>query len=305
MSKPAKKKPAPKRPPDDEQPKGVLKDFPIDMLKFEPALQARVGDASTPIGGLYSYHVEDLRGAVRRKESLPPVQVWIVPGRGNLVTDGHHTTEAYRLEGRKTVPAETHEGTWLDAVKAASAANAQHKALKRTNEDKRRAVLNLLTALKEAKETWSNGRVAKWCQVGDDLVAALVLRTQAVAPDSAAPKKGSDGREYKASVGKGKKEKKGKPSAIVAPPVATDPEPVAPKAEPTTAPAEVPSARVFDFPAFEGRVGAVYRDIDAVGLMFGLNHAPRTEGIRRLLREFKAEFQEWYNELSNKAKEKT
>lgn len=297
-AKTASKKPKVKaaaKHPADSIPKGKLQDFPIDMLKFEPELQPRKGDATSPIGGLFAYHVNDLREAIKHKEPLPPVQVWIVAGRGNLVTDGHHTTEAYRQEGKKTVPAEVREGTWLDAVAAASQANSQHKALKRTNEDKRQAVRNLLTALREAKVAWSNSRVAKWCSVGDDLVAAMLLRQPPpsetkVEGGEEVKKLGVDGRAYKGSAGKKKTKRKGTTAEpaeepVIALAVVTPP---------------VPQG-VFDFHAFESHAGVVMRDIDALAKVYSVLNTPRTEGMRRLYREFHQEFTQWHKELASQA----
>lgn len=309
-TKPPPKAKAKGKPSGDDLPKGKLADFPIEMLKFEPELQARVGDASLPVGGLFSYHVEDLRAAIRRGEKLPPVQVWAVPGRGNLVTDGHHSTEAYRLEGRKKIPCEVHEGSWLDAVKAAAQANAQHRALKRTGDDKRRAVKSLLTALREAGESWTNARVAKWVRVSDDLVGSVLLR---MAPDHNGPaptaKLGADGKVYKADVGAKKAKVTGKTPETPETPKPEAEKPAEKTADPsltmgadkTPAPAPVPvtsqSPAVFDFPAFETHVGVIERDIDKAAGAYNAKLSKRADGLRRLLREFKAEFTGWVDDL--------
>lgn len=279
----AKAKPAPKKGP-PAPPKGKLQDFPIDMLKFEPELQPREGDGSTPIGGLFGYHIADLRAAIRRKEVLPPIKVWIVGGKGNLVTDGHHTTEAYRQEGYKTIPAEVFEGSWLEAVAAANGANEEHKALKRSHADKRRAVSNMLKVLRETGESWSNARIAAACKVSDDLVGNMMMREPApvVVNDDTGTRVGVDGRKYKAPGTKKKKADK-------------------PTEEPTDdTPTPTPVA-AFDFHGFETHAGVVLRDIDALAKIHGVLNTPRTEGMRRLYREFHQEFTQWHTELENQA----
>jgi hypothetical protein len=63
-----------------------------------------------------------------------------------------------------------HEGTWRDAVLYSVSANATH-GKRRTNEDKRRAVLTLLND--PHWERWSDRQIAKHCDVDGKTVAAL------------------------------------------------------------------------------------------------------------------------------------
>jgi hypothetical protein len=308
-----------KKPEPPAGPVGKEVDFPIDMITREPELQPRKGDGKGGGNGLYADHVQDMRGAVadlaKRKE-LPRVRIWAVGGRGNLLTDGHHTVKAYELEGMKKVPALVFEGSWLDAVADANREDP-HKALKRTAEERRTAVINLLTTLRKEGENWSMSRVAKWCGVGDDLVKACVLRLPPDPKAASGPKLGSDGKKYAAKHGANPKPK---PATGKAPRAEPEPEAATPAPEPKAEPviAEIkaiptptssdtktqPDGQAFDVAAFEAKVGAVDREIDNLGNLYGAAHVPRAEFLRRLLREFKAGFLEWNKELVARRTEK-
>lgn len=187
---PAKKAPPAKKP--EGPPKGKKVDFPIDQISFHPELQARIGDSTTPIGGLYGDHLEDLTRAVKDGIILPRVRLWTVPGKGNFCTDGHHTTEAYKRAGKKEVPVELFTGEWVDAVLDSTSANRHEGAPKKlTNVEKRRNVKHTLKVLAESGQKWSNNKIAKHCRVGDDLVASIIEdaapKPKAVAEPNAKP----------------------------------------------------------------------------------------------------------------------
>lgn len=306
-----KEKAAGKKPPAEDRPKGIEMDFKIDDLTPEPDFQPRLGDGKSG-HGIYEDHVNDLRAAVRRHEPLPRVRVWRIAGKGNYLTGGHHTTEAYKAEGRKTVPAEVFEGTWLDAVKDATSSNLHEAApLKLTYEEKRNAVKVLAKALATAGEVWSNGKMAKHIHVSDDLVATVIKKEGIAKP--AGPVKGIDGKNYagppkrkpavpkpadEPSLGSSFEPKEAGGSGP--PPSAATPTALTATSDHTNQPPSL----TFDFAAFEGRVGAIDRDIDRLGEMFKVKNTPRTEGIRRALRDFKAAFTEWHKELGEKARVK-
>lgn len=84
------------------------------------------------------------------------------------LTDGFHRLEAYRLFGREAVEATITPGTLEDAIMAACAANAAH-GLRRTNADKRKAVVKML----ELRGEWSNVQIAQWCSVDRDTVSEV------------------------------------------------------------------------------------------------------------------------------------
>lgn len=269
------KQPAAKKSKEPAKGKKVM--FPIDQISFHPELQARVGDSSTPIGGLYGDHLEDLVRAVKGGNILPRVRVWTVPGKGNFCTDGHHTTEAHKRAGKTEVAVELFTGEWADAVLDSTSANRHDGAPKKlTNAEKRRNVKHTLKVLKESGQKWSANRIAKHCNVGDDLVKAITdemfppEKTEPVAhaPLPAPPK------EEKAAV-----KEEAKPSETKVDPVATA------------------TPAVFDVRKLDADMGAIYRDIDDCARSFGELTAARTDTIRHLAQDFKKEFLEWMREL--------
>lgn len=298
-----KKKAAGKKPAEDKGPKGVEMDFRIDDLTFSDETQPREGDGKSQ-HGLFADHVEDIRAAVRKRVPLPRVRIWRVAGKGNYITDGHHITEAYRLEGRKTVPALVFEGEWWQAVLDASAANAHEDGPRKlTHDDKRNAVKNVLKALKDSGQNWSNNRIAQHCRVSDDLVGTVIKATPSLKPEGKAV--GADGKAYTERKPKEKKVEEPKPEGENRPsPTGTGATGAVPPTPSPTAAKPAEPARTFDFAAFEGKVGVLEREIDNLARIFGVMDKPRTEGIRKALRDFKAAFTIWHQELGRKASEK-
>lgn len=86
------------------------------------------------------------------------------------LADGFHRVAAF-LESfpdpKKTIPVDVRAGTRRDAVLHAAGANAEH-GLRRTNEDKRRAVETLLRD--EEWAAWSSREIARACNVSDVFV---------------------------------------------------------------------------------------------------------------------------------------
>jgi hypothetical protein len=76
----------------------------------------------------------------RAGKKFPPVTVFRDSRGLLLVADGFHRLAAARQNGRTTVACEVHEGEFADALRHALGANQEH-GLRRTNEDKKHAVL--------------------------------------------------------------------------------------------------------------------------------------------------------------------
>lgn len=100
---------------------------------------------------------------------FPPIVVY---HDGTLYhpADGFHRIEAARQIGRAVILAEIRPGTSRDATLAACAANATH-GLRRTNEDKRRAIGAMLRDPEWA--TWSDRAIANACAVDHKSVARV------------------------------------------------------------------------------------------------------------------------------------
>ena len=109
---------------------------------------------------------------------FPPVTVFY-DGADYWLADGFHRVAASKEAGFADIDADIRQGTRRDAVLFSVGANADH-GLRRTNEDKRRAVLTLLNDSEWSK--WSNVDIAKRCGVSD--MTVLRLRPTVSPPQS-------------------------------------------------------------------------------------------------------------------------
>ena len=100
---------------------------------------------------------------------FPPVVVYY-DGREYWLADGFHRVEAWRRVGREEVPAEIRQGDRRRAILHSCGANAAH-GLRRSNADKRRAVMTLLEDAEWGQ--WSARQIAKQCGVSADFVARM------------------------------------------------------------------------------------------------------------------------------------
>ncbi len=113
--------------------------------------------------------VADYAEALTEGAKLPPVTVFF-DGSEHWIADGFHRYHAHRKIDAVFIDAEVREGTRRDAVLYSVGANETH-GLRRTNEDKRRAVETLL---KDAEwTTWSDHQIAKACGVSHPFVGKL------------------------------------------------------------------------------------------------------------------------------------
>lgn len=145
--------------------------------------------------GLDEQHVRDLVEAIRdsdRKDDIPPVIVYRLKDGRLIVVDGFHRCEAYLRLQMWVIPCVVVAGTWFEAFCAASAANKEHNALKRSNKDKRRAVECFVAALKGEGQAWTNRRIAQHVGVSSRMVD-LYMQAEGGA-QNAHPLLASDGR---------------------------------------------------------------------------------------------------------------
>ena len=133
----------------------------ISDIKRNPATQPRTKmDMAT---------VEEYSESLKGGSKFPPLVVFKVNDEYILV-DGYHRHWAAHSAGIKKYYCEVHEGTMRDAILFASGVNATH-GLRRTNEDKRRAVERLLVDDEWGK--WSDNKIAEICNVSHPFVGKL------------------------------------------------------------------------------------------------------------------------------------
>ncbi|MDG4650096.1 ParB N-terminal domain-containing protein [Roseibacterium sp. SDUM158017] len=113
--------------------------------------------------------VTDYAEALDGGAEFPQIVV-VFDGSAYWLADGFHRHAAYARAGRAEIPALVLQGTRRDAILKSVGANAAH-GLRRTNDDKRRAVTVLLTDSEWS--AWSNREIARQCCVSDVFVAKV------------------------------------------------------------------------------------------------------------------------------------
>lgn len=93
--------------------------------------------------------------------TFPPIDVFF-DGANYWLADGYHRYFANKKAGFLDIEATIHEGTRRDAVLFSVGTNAVH-GLRRTNDDKRKAVLTLVNDLEWSE--WSDHEIARRCHV--------------------------------------------------------------------------------------------------------------------------------------------
>lgn len=102
----------------------------IDALRLDGGTQPR--------HGINAAYVDELAESIVEGATLPPVEV-IYDGANYWLYDGFHRVAAHQAAGILIVDANIHQGTQADAQWRSYAANQTH-GLRRTNEDKQRAI---------------------------------------------------------------------------------------------------------------------------------------------------------------------
>lgn len=135
--------------------------FDMSVLRIDGGTQSRAS--------LYQNVVDDYASAIGDGASFPPVVVFH-DGTDHWLADGFHRYHAHKKLGLVEIDADVRQGTRRDAILYSVGANESH-GLRRTNEDKRRAVLTLLSDGEWVK--WSDREIAKACAVSHVFVGKL------------------------------------------------------------------------------------------------------------------------------------
>ena len=134
-----------------------------------PISAIRLDGGTQPRATLHADEIEAYAAAMVDGAVFPPVTVFF-DGTDYWLGDGYHRVNAVLAVEDDEIEADVRQGTRRDAVLFSVGANAAH-GLRRTNEDKRRAVLTLLNDPEWSK--WSDREVARRCQVNHEMVGKL------------------------------------------------------------------------------------------------------------------------------------
>lgn len=136
---------------------------PISLDSIRAEIQAQ------PRAAMLTDEVAHYSEAMVRGDTFPPLVVYF-DGTVYWLADGFHRYHAARGLGLAKFACDVRNGGLRDAVLHSVGANEAH-GIRRTNEDKRRAVKRLLDDVEWCQ--WSNREIARRCAVDDKTVAAL------------------------------------------------------------------------------------------------------------------------------------
>ncbi len=153
----------------------ILVQLKLSQFSIDPRCQARASFSEE--------WAEEMAEYLQAGGQLPPVVAY----RGAhdyWLADGFHRHRACEIARRKTIEADVRPGTLRDAILHAVGANRDH-GLKRSNPDKRKAALILLTD--DEWGDWPNRRVADAAGVSEALIRTLREQLAELADDKESP----------------------------------------------------------------------------------------------------------------------
>ncbi|RSC31228.1 hypothetical protein EGT36_21380 [Agrobacterium sp. FDAARGOS_525] len=127
-------------------------------------------DGGTQSRATLNDHVADEYAELMRAGTVFPPLVVFYDGSDYWLADGFHRYEALHLAELNEVDVDVRQGARRDAILYSVGANASH-GLRRTNEDKRRAVSTLLQDAEWSK--WSDREIARRAGVHHEMVGKL------------------------------------------------------------------------------------------------------------------------------------
>jgi len=132
----------------------------IDVAKI------RLDGGTQPRAELRYDIIDDYAEEMRQGAVFPDVTVFF-DGSDYWLADGFHRVHAARRAGKGAINADVRQGTRRDAVLYSVGVNSEH-GLRRTNDDKRRAVTTLLQD--DEWRRWSDNEIARRCKVSPSTV---------------------------------------------------------------------------------------------------------------------------------------
>lgn len=159
--------------------------------------------------------VKEYVDAIKNGVTLPPIDVFF-DGVMYYIGDGWHRVLAYKDAGHSCIFAIVHDGGLRQAIYHACGANKEH-GLKRTNADKKQAVMTLLN-----DSEWvelSDRMIASHCGISPETVAKYRANVEPQVQKSTPENKrtGKDGKSYPANNPRKIKPRKDEPAKEVTP----------------------------------------------------------------------------------------
>lgn len=152
-------------------------------MKTIKIAEIRIDGGTQPRSSISEELVAEYAEAIQDGATFPPVTVFH-DGAAHWLGDGFHRYHAHRQAGLDGIQADVREGTRRDAILFSVGANNDH-GLRRSNDDKHKAVLTLL---RDAEwSAWSDREIARQCSVSRDLVASVRRAYLAEKPDGSPP----------------------------------------------------------------------------------------------------------------------
>lgn len=135
--------------------------LPLDMIRVDGGTQPRDRLDKTAIE---EYAADMLKG------DRFPAAIVFYDGQDYWLADGFHRWYAAKAVEQSTLLSEVRQGSLRDAILYSAGVNAEH-GMRRTNADKRRAVMRLLED--EEWSQWSDREIARRCKVSQPFVSGL------------------------------------------------------------------------------------------------------------------------------------
>lgn len=129
----------------------------------------RTDGGTQPRASMDMVVIAEYAESMKTGASFPPVVVFF-DGSDYWLADGFHRVAAAKQIKAQSISADVRQGTRRDAVLFSVGANASH-GLRRTNDDKKRAVETLLND--EEWREWPDWKIAKQCGVSREYVVRL------------------------------------------------------------------------------------------------------------------------------------
>ncbi len=136
----------------------------------------RIDGGTQPRKGLDDATVALYTDDVKAKAKFPPVIVYY-DGASYWLADGFHRLQAHKNAQKRSILADVRQGNLREAILHSAGANATH-GLRRSNDDKKRAVMCLLNDPEWSE--WSDRAIAKRCNVSQPFVSKLRADTDNV-----------------------------------------------------------------------------------------------------------------------------